>query len=283
MPSFRSPEKQALKILKKRALHGQKKEKGKRGEQDGIHSIGTERRYMQALTGFARWRQEHGMNDGLNRATLEQAMQYIEQRAQTVGQKTIDADRHALQKLLRTKIEPTRAKNKNNQLATKSRAYSAPQVEAIAKHQTPANALATKVAYTCGLRAHELHTIQRSSSGKYTVVGKGGLKREIKMPRQLAQELEQRRLTTPQKIKDRGINYTRHYDIGGGNAFSRSFTAASQRALGFSHGAHGLRHRYAQEQLVRYQAAGMDWNEARAEVSRELGHFRPQITNKYLR
>lgn len=283
MPSFRSPEKQALKILKKRALHGQKKEKGKRGEQDGIHSIGTEKRYMQALTTFAKWRQENGMNDGLNRATLEQAMQYLEQRAQTVGQKTLDADRHALQKLLRTKIETVKAKNKNNTLATKSRAYSAAQVEAIAKHQTPANALATKIAYACGLRAHELHTITRSSLGKYTVVGKGGLKREIKMPKQLAQELEQRKLSTPQKIKDRGIIYMRHYDIGGGNAFSRSFTAASQRALGFSHGAHGLRHSYAQNQIVRYQAEGMDWNEARAAVSKELGHFRPQITHRYLR
>jgi len=103
------------------------------------------------------------------------------------------------------------------------------------------------------------------------------------MPQHLAKELEQRRLETPQKIKDRGIIYTRQYDIGGGNAFSRSFTAASQRALGFSHGAHGLRHSYAQNQLVRYQAAGMTWDEARAAVSRELGHFRPQITHRYLR
>lgn len=283
MPSFRSPEKQALKILKKRAMHGQKKEKGKRGEADGIHSIGTEKRYMQALTTFAKWRKDNGMTDGLNRATIEQAMQYLEQRAQTVGQKTIDADRHALQKLFQTKIETVKAKNKNNTLATKSRAYSAPQVEAITRHQTPANALGTKVAYSCGLRAHELHTIQRASNGKYTVTGKGGLKREIKMPKQLAQELEKRRLETPQKIKDRGINYTKHYDIGGGNSFSRSFTAASKRALGFSHGAHGLRHSYAQNQLVRYQSEGMDWNKAREEVSRELGHFRPQITNKYLR
>ena len=269
--------------MKNRAMHGQKKERGKRGEQDGIHSIGTEKRYMQALTTFAKWRQENGMNDGLNRATLEQAMQYLEQRAKTVGQKTIDADRHALQKLFQTKIETVKAKNKNNTLATKSRAYSAAQVEAITRHQTPANALGTKVAYSCGLRAHELHTIQRTEKGKYTVVGKGGLKREIKMPKQLAQEIEQRRLATPQKIKDRGINYTRNYDIGGGNAFSRSFTAASQRALGFSNGAHGLRHSYAQNQLVRYQAEGMNWNEAREAVSKELGHFRPKITHRYLR
>ena len=283
MPSFRSPEKQALKILKKRALHGQKKEKGKRGEQGGIHSIGTEKRYMQALTTFAKWRKDNGMTDGLNRATLEQAMQYLEQRANTVGQKTLNADRHALQKLLRIKIETVQAKNKNNKLATRSRAYTAKQVEEIAKHQSPANALATKIAYACGLRAHELYTLQRTSNGIYTVTGKGGLKRAVKMPKQLEQELEQRKLSTPQKIKDRGINYTKHYDIGGGNAFSKSFSTASKRALGFSNGAHGLRHSYAQEQIVRYQAAGMTWDEARAAVSRELGHFRPQITHRYLR
>lgn len=283
MPSFRSPEKQALQILKKRAQHGQKKERGKRGADDGIHSIGTEKRYAQALTTFARWRQDNGILDGLNRATPEQAMQYLEQRAKTVGQKTLNADRHALQKLLRTQITPIKAERRGDKIATKSRAYSASQVEAIARHQSPANALATRVAYSCGLRAHELLTITHKSGTTYTVTGKGGLKRDINMPKHLAKELESRRLETPAKVRDRGIYYTKNYDIGGGNAFSRSFTAASKAALGFSNGAHGLRHSYAQNRLAQCQEQGMSWDEARRVVSQELGHFRPQITHRYLR
>jgi len=63
------------------------------------------------------------------------------------------------------------------------------------------------VAYACGLRAHELHTIQKQSDGSYKVTGKGGLSRSIRMPKALAHELEKRRLETPVKVKDRGVIY----------------------------------------------------------------------------
>jgi integrase len=283
MVSFRSPENQAKQILKNRAMHGQEKGRGKRGHEDGIHSIGTEKRYAQALTGFAKWRQENNIRDGLNKATIEQAQAYLDYRKAQVGQKTLNADRHALQKLLRVKIETVHASNPSNALATKSRAYSAVQVEAIAKHQSPQNALATRIAYACGLRAHELHTIQRNENGSYSVTGKGGLKRTISIPKKLERELESRRLETPVKIRDRGIYYEKRYDIGGGQAFSQSFSQASKETLGFSHGAHGLRHSYAQDQLIRYQTEGKSWDEAREMVSKEMGHFRPEITSKYLR
>jgi len=261
----------------------QKKEKGVRGHEDGIHSVATLKRYEQSLKGFAKWRQENGMQGSIAHATLDEAKQYLNERKEVVGQKALDADRHALQKLLHSKIETVRASNPSNSLALKSRAYSAVQVEAIAQHQSPANALATRVAYACGLRAHELHTIRRESNGSYSVVGKGGLSRSIRMPKTLANELESRRLQTPRKIKDRGVIYEKHYDIGGGNSFSKSFGDASKRVLGFSLGAHGLRHSYAQNRLLYHQSQGKSWDDARREVSRELGHFRENITNKYLR
>jgi hypothetical protein len=282
MPSFRSPESKASKAIKAMNRIGQKKEKGIRGHQDGIHSVATLKRYEQALTGFAKWRETNGNRELLSTTTIAEAKAYLHERSMNIGQKTLDADRHALQKLLQTKIESVKAQDKRNTLATKSRAYSSAQVEAIAKHQSPTNALATRISYSCWLRAHELLTIEKKSSG-YTVTGKGGLKRTIHMPKQLEQELEQRRLEKPRQVKDRGIIYTQRYDIGGGMAFSKSFTVASKTALGFSHGAHGLRHSYAQNRLLQYQAQGMTWNEARAKVSKELGHFRPEITNKYLR
>jgi len=205
--TFRSPERQAESIAKKMAMLRQKKEKGVRGHEDGIHSVATLKRYEQSLKGFAQWRQSKGMQSSIAHATLDEAQAYLNERKEVVGQKALDADRHALQKLLHSAIETVKASDARNDLATKSRAYTAQQVEAIAKHQSPANALATRVAYACGLRAHELHTIRRESNGSYSVVGKGGLSRSIRMPKALAHELEKRRLETPVKVKDRGVIY----------------------------------------------------------------------------
>ena len=66
---------------------------------------------------------------------------------------------------------------------------------------------------------------------RYTVVGKGGLVREVLIPVRLVEKLESRRLAEPQQVKDRGVFYQSHYNIGGGNNWSSSFSAASKRAL----------------------------------------------------
>ena len=87
----------------------------------------------------------------------------------------------------------------------------------------------------------------------------------------------------PVTIRDRGIVYRQHYDLGGGNAWSKSFSEASTRALGRSHGAHGLRHSYAQERMAELQSCGFDYAAAREIVSQELGHFRGDVVEVYLR
>ncbi len=79
----------------------------------------------------------------------------------------------------------------------------------------------------------------------YTAVGKGGLVREACISNDLAERLEATRLDEPKDVLDRGIEYQTCYAIGGGNAWSASFTRASERELGYSTGAHGFRHSYA--------------------------------------
>lgn len=114
------------------------------------------------------------------------------------------------------------------------------------------------------------------------MAGKGGLVREVLLPRRLAERLEDRRLDAPAPVVDRGVRYLRRYDVGGGNAFSTSFSRASIEALGKTRGAHGLRHRYAQErmrELVRHA----EYRLALAVVSEEMGHLRPDVTRTYLR
>ena len=104
------------------------------------------------------------------------------------------------------------------------RAYSPAQVRAVAARQAARNALATEIAHASGIRAHELLTLGRPAEQRpddrrdqsqltgtaaegmkfagrdgvvYTVVGKGGLVREVMLPHRLAERLEERRLDAP--------------------------------------------------------------------------------------
>jgi integrase len=107
----------------------------------------------------------------------------------------------------------------------------------------------------------------------------------VSIPRELAERLEERRLEQREIVRDRGVIYEKHYDIGSGQAFSQSFSSASKRALGWSEGAHGLRHSYAQERMdeLRRGEYGLDRERALETVAQEMGHFREEITETYLR
>jgi integrase len=183
-----------------------------------------------------------------------------------------------------------------------TRSYTTIQVERIAAAQSECNSLATRIAYHAGLRAHEILTLQpineRQASthrqwsadrfaGRtgelYTVAGKGGLVREVLLSQSLAASLEAKRLAEPRQMSDRGVRYIQRYDIGGGQRWSQSFSAASKRALGFSNGAHGLRHSFAQERMEELQRSGKQCDEAKQIVAQEVGHFDKNTTEAYLR
>jgi predicted phage replisome organizer len=246
------------------------------------------------------WRhmQEHRLGD-LRSLTVEIAQQYLADRAAIVSQKTLDLDRQAIQMHLGIRLEVVKSERETH-LSTRS--YTTVQVERIASAQSERNSLATRIAQSAGLRAHELLTIRpaderRASTHRewsadrfagrdgeqYTVEGKGGLVREVLLSRELAEKLEATRLAEPRQVSDRGVNYTQYYDLAGGRAWSQSFSAASQRELGFSNGAHGLRHSYAQERMDELQGRGMGYHGAKAIVAQEVGHFEPNTTEAYLR
>lgn len=295
MPRFRAPQAQAEHAVARKLALGTGRHDHRN---DGrIHSLGTARGYGQALKGFADYLREHRLGD-LPSATDQEARQYLAERSHQVGQKTLDLDRQAIQMHLGLRLEVVRSDREN---ALSTRSYTPAQVARIASAQSEANGLATRLAYHAGLRAHELLTLrpagERSASGhrqwsadrfagregvRYTVVGKGGLVREVLLPHALAERLEAVRLDAPLAITDRGIHYQSHYDIGGGQRWSNSVSAASERALGWSTGAHGLRHSYAQERMAELQAS-LSRDAALTTVSQEMGHFRPEITETYLR
>lgn len=294
MASFRSPDKQAAHVMKQ--LQGQQ-----------LKSVGTVRNYEQALNRVGEWVQQEKISNGLRAMTPELATRYLEQRGQEVGQKTLDMERQAMQTMMRH-VTGKLAENERlpvikseQQQALSSRAYTAQQVTLIAQSQTERNALSTELAHAAGLRAHELFTLQPAAAQpadarpsldskfkhregeRYTVFGKGGLCREVLIPSALATRLEATRLPDSQRITDRGVYYQIHYAINGGHRWSASFSGASERALGWSTGAHGLRHSYAQARMSELQHHGLTRELALETVSQELGHFRSTITEVYLR
>lgn len=107
--------------------------------------------------------------------------------------------------------------------------------------------------------------------------------RHVQITNSLTEQLEKCRLDNPVTIKDRKINCLQRYDIGAGKRCSDSFSKASKRTLFFSTGTHGLRHSYAQERMSELIALGYYRAHALETVSQEMGHFRPRITEVYLR
>jgi integrase len=296
MPSFRNAKAQAVHAVKQKLGLGQARHSNRHDQK--IHSLGTKRNYEQALMRLTEWIQKNRLGD-LKSLSPKTALVYLEMRGQEVGQKALDQERQAIQVLLQTKLPVIKSELSQ---ALKSRAYTAVQIQRIAEAQTEKNRLATQIAYVAGLRAHELLTLlpkeARTASthrewstdrfvGRegeiYTVVGKGGLVREVLIPTPLAAQLETKRLKTPVIVKDRDIQFACHYDISGGKNWSNSFTAASQRALGWSLGAHGVRHSFAQNRMDELQQRGFFYAAALEIVSQTLGHFRADITEVYLR
>ncbi|WP_232428186.1 tyrosine-type recombinase/integrase [Photobacterium marinum] len=278
-----------------------------------IKSVGTVRNYEQALKTCCDYMKEFKLG-ALRDITPEQAKTYLEIRATENSQSTINMDRQAIQTMMQhvthqlnkeqSLYDPKTEKipESSKETILKSRSYTPEQVQRITEHQTDRHALSTKICHQAGLRAHELYTLRPagevqpsprevhpekfsympSQTQTYTVEGKGGLIREVQIPTHLAERLEALRLDLPKDVTDRGVNYTTHYDVAAGHRFSDAFSKASDRALGYSNGAHGLRHSYAQD---RYEQLANHLNriDVLKVVSQELGHFRPDITEVYLR
>ena len=302
MGRFRTPQSQADFAIRKKLAIGKPGHTNK-GREGRIHSLGTARTYSDSLKGVASYMADHQLEPcgkGLASLSPETALLYLEDRAQEVGQKQLDKDRQAMQMLLGEKLAVVKSELEE---VLKSRAYTQQQIQMIAKAQSNRHALATLVAADGGLRAHELQTLLpveerlpsghrswsserfegRSDVSRYTVQGKGGLVREIAIQNKLADQLTMSRLCKPRVVTDRDIFYVQHFDIGGGHRWSDSFSKASKRELGWSSGGHGVRHTYAQTRMRALQLLGFNYEQSLGIVSQEMGHFRQDITEVYLR
>ena len=268
-----------------------------------IHSLRTLAKYTSSLKQAGDWAKDHAGINYLKDLTPEIAQAYLDDRTHQVGQKQLDADRNALEFITgRHTLERVKPHTEHPRYGHHSRAYTPEQISRILSQQPARDALATAIAYEAGLRAHELLTLRRLNEAtasthrdwhpqrflgrtgqRYLVTGKGGLRREVIIPPALAQRLENRRYEQPKRLKDRGINHQQHYNLAGGQTWAERFSTTARDVLGWSTGAHGLRHSYAQERLRELQSAGMNYYSAREILSQELGHFRGDVVETYLR
>lgn len=195
--------------------------------------------------------------------------------------------------------------NYSRRLKDISRSYTDEQIKSILHCvKDERTKLSIIIARDAGLRVSELIELRKLGEGKsvsnqrdwrsdihkyrqnchtYVVTGKGGLVRTVRLSPSIAQRLEQYRMSNVRVVRDRQVNYQQTYQLTFGNNLSQQFTQASMDALGFSLGAHGLRHSYAQARMSYLLGRGESFNNAKHIVSQEMGHMRMNITDTYLR
>lgn len=295
-----TPQRLANILVSKKTAHGNQIASNVGPDEKAIKSLRTEGHYKYSVGSYMRWRKFMGLS--LRDSYLvSESIEFLEEMAEILEQKQLDSCRQSIQKVFKQDLP--RVKSLRETILA-SRAYHLSEVLEIASFQEDRNALCTVLCFTAGLRAHEIFTLRpaeemaRGNHNQwskdlfvgidepciYTVKGKGGLVRHVAIPRDLSILVEQRRLPCLTLSRDRKIDYEHcQYDIGAGQAFSQSFGEASKKVLGFSMGAHGLRHAYAQRRIRTLRALGFAINHALKILSEELGHFRVSVTWAYLR
>jgi integrase len=304
--SFRSPERQGHQLASSMARHG----KSKRDPQEppwAFHAVASERIARTIYVDSARYLNRTRQGD-LSQLTPPLALEIIRSRKSEIGQQHLDNYTTFLQKALwKLQALPLdeileRERSDLRQELT-SRVYAPAQISLVYQNQSPRNEFSARICNVAGCRSMELGSLSKpeelpvtadrnwradlhcglSEFTKYTVKGKGGLVRSIAIPNYMVEDLERRRLPEPVQRRDREIHYLQRYDLGFGQALSQSWSRASNYALGFSNGLHGLRHTFAQERVRTLLAMGFDVDDALLIVSQELGHFRLSITMTYFR
>jgi integrase len=264
-----------------------------------IKSLGTQRNYRACLSLYKNWCVTNEVPSN-EQSSLKFLNFYLEEKSEVYQQKTLCLHRMSLNASYHKKLKFVKSELET---IVAARDYKFCEILEIIKNISAQNALAILICYFSGLRAHELATLQRQDEGSrsstrkwsdslfdfedyyviYIVTGKGGLRRYVAIPIELAEIIEERRFKLPQKVIDRGIYYHRNYDLGFGKALSQCFSRSSIKHLGWSTGLHGTRHSYAKNRIKKLLDCHYPLYEAKLIVSQELGHFRPEIVNCYLR
>lgn len=264
-----------------------------------VESVSTIRNYRDCIKQYLDWC-DINLIPSDSRGIKTNLICYLEEKSEIYQQKTLDQHRMALNLAYHKKLPFIKSLLDT---LLKARDYRLNEVLLIIHNLRPQNAIAILLCFFSGLRAHELATLERFDEGRpsstrkwsnqlfvleenfslYLVTGKGGLCRRVAIPNELAIIIESRRLANSKKVRDREVFYEMKYDLGFGQALSQCLTRASLKILRWSTGLHGLRHTYAKNRIKKLTLNGFYLETAKLIVSQELGHFRANIINCYLR
>lgn len=288
-------------LVRSKAAHGLSRRHDGALARTLVTSVLTEKAHVQALTLYAKWLHQHRSGKHLKNSASEDAAVYLNERAQTRKQSTMDLDRQAINLHLHSdnvipflsSVLPT---------IPVDRAYTTREIALLVESANAALALSISLADDAGLRSMELVSISRldhltpaqrdwsanrftgrEDAERFVVHGKGGLIREVRVSQHIAEQLISRSRPHPERISHRGAHLTSHFELVAGHKFCIVFGRLSQRVLGVSHGAHGLRHSFAQRRRVELLCCGFSHQESVEILSQELGHFSTTNTFAYLR
>ena len=285
---------------KPKAIHLIKKlARNKSHKAQKAKSVGTQRGYRDCITIYLNWCISNAISPNVQ-SNLSTLKSYILDKSKVYRQKTLDQHRMALNAAFSKKLTFTKALVET---VLTSRDYLLSDVLLLVENIEPKNSLGILLCFYTGARAHELATLQRIDEGartssriwssqlfvleedftRYLVTGKGGLCREIAIPNTLVKILESLRLPNPVEVCDREILYQMNYDLGFGQAISQCFSRASLKHFENSTGLHGLRHSYVKNRVKKLCRNGYSLEDAKLIVSQEIGHFRHEIIDLYLR
>lgn len=265
-------------------------------------SIKTRYRYQDGMNHFAKFLAETFKKQNLNKIEDKHVQAYVEQMQESGYSKSyITTNLSAVRYFIDIKSGDSKMLSSNKELGVEHRtkedrigcnkAWSFNEVqkfiEYAAKNKEIRYADMVRIAYLHGLRIHEVARLDKNQlvnalkEGILIVKGKGGLVRNIPLNNK---ELVQRlcdNTKTGEKVFVNKDEKT-HKIINNLQVFiynhNKEFSNREDRNLTF----HGLRHAYAQNRYRYFREKGIDDYNARLKVSKELGHFRMEITEIYL-
>lgn len=295
-----SPKIAAQLIVRKNVHHGLSRHTFPQIAKSKVVAVLSEKAHVSTLIQYSVWLHEK-KGKHLKNASLEESKMYLEAISKIKSQSTVSLARQAINLHLHPSSPISFVKS---QIPNKceNRAYSDQQIAFLRQEAEPDLALAIGLSDAAGLRGMELFTLAdqsnltaserdyhphrfagRADDVPLLVHGKGRLIREVRLPPELAAELRKLARAEPQKISHRGAHLQSHFQLVAGQTFSQRFTDLSLKVLGFSNGAHGLRHSFAQRRRNELLCLGYPLEEAIQILSNELGHFSVKNTLAYLR
>lgn len=200
--------------------------------------------------------------------------------------------------------------SRSSDAPTQGRGYSDSQTREIIAHQPPVFGFMSEIVRDAGLRPSEImeirpadefpariapdraeklvdHRFAGHNGIDYTVTGKGGLERTVRLSPDISDRLEAFRLDEAREVQSiRGEDnrvFGQHFDLPHYEEWARNFSDVSNDLFGHSNGSYGLRHSFVHARLETLQDLGYTWDQSRLAVSNALGHFRISEISSYER